>query len=123
MYWPDGMRRFLVAAPAAIIAVLLAAASAPGVPALSRRLSRQCPAPRTASRSQPIPGRVQAGEREVEHACQPTAWAIARAGERSCAWGWWCARKVPQECGPKRRVSGLRVTGVRARVTGRLGGG
>jgi hypothetical protein len=50
VYGPNGIRLFLVAAPAAIIAALLAA-STNGIPALSRRLSRRasrgtCPAPR-----------------------------------------------------------------------------
>ena len=39
MYGPDGMRLFLVAAPAAIIAALLAAAARTGTRARSRRLS------------------------------------------------------------------------------------
>jgi len=76
MYGPNGMRIFLVAASAAIIAALLAAASTKGIPARPRRLSRRasggtCLAPlRMASR---IPSRSpagRAGEREVEPACQ-----------------------------------------------------
>jgi hypothetical protein len=77
MYTPDGMRLFLVAAPAAIIAALLAAASTKG---------NTSPVATALAPGQPgnMPGtpagwphvspawapRVQAGKREVEPACQ-----------------------------------------------------
>lgn len=77
MYGPDGMRLFLVAGPTAIIAALLAAAStngntSPVATALAPGQPGNMPGtpagwPHVSPAQAP---RVQAGEREVEPACQ-----------------------------------------------------
>jgi hypothetical protein len=69
MYGPDGMRLFLAAAPAAIIAALLAAAStngntSPTAKALAPTSRGTCPAPWPHVSPAQAP-RVRAGERET----------------------------------------------------------
>ena len=95
MYWPDGMRPFLAAAPAAIIAALLAAASTKGdTGPVAKALATGQPGnmPGTPDGSDVCPAgprRVQAGERGVEPAC------LRGPGSRPGAGVWSGAVRLP----------------------------